>query len=126
MKKLFLTLFLLLTSCYKGYETDPNRPEEYIGHWLNKFTFVNDTIDYNNIVFHYTFGIMQSEVILYESSKKIKEYQNWKVNKIDSTLYLINTEDSIFFKILKEPYINGYTTDMILGKNNIIYYLSKQ
>lgn len=123
MKKLFLIFLFLLVSCYKNGNEFPY--SEYLGHWINEFTFVNNNIDYDGKVAHLSFGIMQSEVTLYNSDKEIKVYQFWKIYKADSIMWLINPGDSISFKILKPPFLNqGFVNEMILAKDSIIYQLT--
>ena len=85
MKKLFLIFLFLLVSCYKNGNEFPY--SEYLGHWINEFTFVNNNIDYDGKVAHLSFGIMQSEVTLYNSDKEIKVYQFWKIYKADSIMW---------------------------------------
>jgi hypothetical protein len=124
MKKFILVFLLFLVSCYKNTNDFPY--PEYLGHWINEYTFVNGNIDFTGKVPHLSFSIMQSEVTLYDSDKEIKQYQFWKVLKNDSIMWLINTGDSIYFKILKAPfYTNKYVDEMILAKDSVIYQLTQ-
>ena len=124
MKKLFLIFLFIVVSCYKPSNEFPY--PEYLGHWINELTFINGKIDYDGKIPHISFGIMQSEVTLYDGTSQIKIYQNWKVYKADSIMWLKNTGDSISFKILVFPSLtNTYIKQMILANDSIIYQLKQ-
>jgi hypothetical protein len=127
MKKFILIFFLLLVSCYKGYETNPYHPTEYLGNWINEpIPVIIEGIP----IGYWNFSIMQSEVRIYDGEHQIYEYKNWKVDKTTNPpiLYLEDSTNisvpNMSFSIIQEP-INSSGNYVMILESDKIYQLQK-
>ena len=126
-----LFILVLLTSCYKEFETNPDHPVEYLAVWINSKTTINginDDVYPNNKVPHYIFQIGQSDVTLPTSSSLGIKYQNWKIDKTTNPVTLKLYRESLkeppdmLFKIIMEPLMGEM---QISYSDSIVYYLKK-